>query len=625
MDKRTTLAFVLIGLIFVVWMLMFSPKPPAPKKIDSVATAQTTPTQAQPPAASPAPAAPAENFTGTPYEGFAGAGDHYVTIDAPLYRAILNTKGGLLSRFELKNYKTWYGAPVQLIHDSAGFPGELAIAFKSRDGKSISTANLQFTIDGPENITLAGKDSVVVVARLGLADSTAPGGRGIEKRFVFHGDSYAVGFDVTMRNMAEQIGEGAYQISWNRGVKYQEHNSVDESSKAKAVVSVNHDITNFDASDVGKVKTEHYSGPIDWVGVKSKYFAMALIPSFSAPNMGVTLSGTAAHADSNGLVKTYDVAMQVPYTQATESRSFRLFMGPLAYDIVRDYDLTGMIDIGLKWIVRPIGEYFMIPIFRFLHSFIGNYGLVIIIFSLLIRGMLWPLSIPQIKSSRKMQLLQPKITEIRTNFPDDPQRQQMETMNVYREYGVNPVSGCLPLLIQMPILYALWGTLSASIDLRQAGFALWIHDLSIPDAVITLPFSLPLLGNTLSGLALIMGATLFIQQKMMITDPKQKAMIYFMPVFLTVMFNHLPSGLNLYYLMFNLLSIAQQLYLTKYSKSTLTLEDMRKQASTKKKGWLSQKMSEAQQMAAMQQQGGAKPGAARKVEGRSPVEPRKKP
>jgi YidC/Oxa1 family membrane protein insertase len=258
-----------------------------------------------------------------------------------------------------------------------------------------------------------------------------------------------------------------------------------------------------------------------------------------------------------------------------------------------------MVDLG-PHILRPIGEFFMLPVFRAVHSVIGNWGLVIIVFSILIRMLLWPLSIPQIKSSRKMQLLQPKIAEIRAQYADDQQRQQMETMKLYREYGVNPVGGCLPLVLQLPILYALWGTLSSVIDLRQAGFIFWIRDLSIPDVVLNLPFTIPLLGDKLAGLALLMGTTLFIQQKMMITDPKQKAMVYVFPLLLMLTFNHLPSGLNLYYLTFNLLSIGQQIYMTKYSKNSLTLEDMRREAGGKKKSWFAQKMEDAQKMADVQ-------------------------
>jgi YidC/Oxa1 family membrane protein insertase len=631
MDKRTISAFILIGLIFFAWSFFFTPKPTPPaKKNDTTAQkSDNTPLPNTPPPQQQAP--PETRYSGTPYATHLAGEQRFVTVETPLYKAILNTKGGLLARFELKKYRSWYGAPVQLISDSTGFPGELGITFRTRDGKEVSTEDLTFSIDAPEKISLGEKDSVVITARLPLADSAmttdsnaqSPA-RAIEKRFVFHGNDYTVGFDVTMQNMADQIGGSAYQINWKQGLKYQEHNSVDESAKAKTLLSINHDITEFDEHEAGKSKEEKYTGPIDWIGLTVRYFGFAMIPSTPIPNAAATVTGRAAAADSSGLVETYSVALQVPYAQPTETRSFKLFIGPLEYPIVKEQGLQAMIDIGARWIVRPIGEFFMLPVFRALHSFIANYGVVIIVFSLIIRALLWPLSIPQIKSSRKMQLLQPKIAEIRAKFSDDQQRQQMETMNIYREYGINPVSGCLPLVLQMPILYALWATLSSSIELRQASFALWIHDLSIPDIAVTLPFSLPLLGNQLSGLALIMGATLFIQQKMMITDPKQKAMIYFMPVLLTLMFNHLPSGLNLYYLMFNLLSIGQQIYMTKFSKSTVTLEDLKKQASTKKKGWLSQKMAEAQKMAEMQQTAGKSTSSgSKKVDGRTPVEPRR--
>jgi YidC/Oxa1 family membrane protein insertase len=638
MDKRTVIAFILIGVIFFLWSFLNSPKPvPNAKLADSTTHAQSHDTTAAPlpqqqPAAPRAALPPA-------YQAHADAPNRYITIESPLYQAKINTHGGLLARFELKHYNSWEGdkRKVQLINDSTGYPGELGLNFTTRDGKQISTRDLSFQIDGPDKITLSEKDSVVVTAVLNLSsaalsDSTAPDSttapttnRAIIKRYVFHGDSYGIGVTVTMENMAEEIGGGAYELDWKKGLMFQEYNSVDESSNAKSVVSVNHELTEVDASSLDKPAQQNFTGPVDWIGIKSKYFATALIPSAPLPQSSAAVTGYAQAVGSNGRLEHYGFTYKVPYTASTESRSFTLFLGPLEYDVAKGYGLQGMLDFGWKFLVRPISEFFMLPIFRAIHTVIPNYGIVIIVFSLLIRALLWPFSVPQIKSTRKSQLLQPKINEIREKYADDPQRQQMETMNIYREYGINPVSGCLPMVFQMPILYALWATLHSSIELRQAGFALWINDLSVPDVVVHLPFSLPLLGDTLSGLALIMGATLFFQQKMMITDPKQKMMIYFMPVFLTVMFNHLPSGLNLYYLMFNLLAIGQQVYLTKFSKSTLTLDEMKRTASQKKKGWFSQKMAEAQKMAQMQQQmGGTSGTGSRKVDGRTPVEPKKK-
>lgn len=638
MDKRTLIAFGLIAAIFISWSIFFTPEPTPPVAKDSTATPQApiattpTPTPPKPPTLDPALAHLTQ-----------GTG-RYITIQTPLYKAIINTRGGLLARLQLNDYKTWYGAPVQLINDSAGFPGVLGLDIKNRGGQTISTENMVFSVEGGDSIGLKENDSVTIVARLTFSRSQdAPGADTtgtdttdaaprtadtaqpiIEKRFTFKGNSYGIGLDVAMKNMVpEKSPAGAgYTLTWKRGVKYQEHNSVDESSKAKALSVSNDDIVEMDASEVGKLLTEKFTGPIDWVGTQSKYFGAAIIPAKPIGGSSAEISGYAIGADSSGMVESYDLALNVPEA-ASASQRYTIFVGPLAYNVTSDFGVEAMVDLGSRMIIRPIGEFFMLPIFRFLHSFIGNYGVVIIVFSLLIRLLLWPLSIPQIRSSRKMQLLQPKVTEARERFKDDPQKQQMETMALYREYGVNPVSGCLPMVLQLPILYALWGTLSSAIDLRQASFMLWIHDLSIPDQVAQLPFSIPLLGDKLSGLALIMGATLFIQQKMMITDPRQKAMLYFMPVLLTLTFNHLPSGLNLYYLTFNLLSIGQQIYMTKYSRNTLTLEQMKTEAKGKKKGWLAQKMEEAQKMAEMQGKVPARPGD-KKVDGRTPVEPRKR-
>jgi YidC/Oxa1 family membrane protein insertase len=193
-----------------------------------------------------------------------------------------------------------------------------------------------------------------------------------------------------------------------------------------------------------------------------------------------------------------------------------------------------------------------------------------------------------------MKLLQPEMQKIREKYPDDNQAQQKETMKMYSEYGINPMSGCLPLLLQMPVLYALWSVLRVAIELRQAPFVLWITDLSLPDIIFTMPFEFIGIKH-FSGLALLMGITMFIQQKMTITDPKQKALVYMMPVMFTLMFSSFPSGLNLYYFMFNLFSIVQQVYINKYSRKRLSLDQLKKMP--KKEGWLQKKMREAQNIA----------------------------
>lgn len=255
-----------------------------------------------------------------------------------------------------------------------------------------------------------------------------------------------------------------------------------------------------------------------------------------------------------------------------------LFVGPMQYDTLATYGLTGIMNFGWKWIVKPIGEFFMLPTLKIIHSGIPNYGIAIILFALLMKALLYPLGITQMKSARKMQLVGPLMNEIREKYKDDNQTQQQEMMKLYSEYGINPAGGCLPLLLQMPFLYALYAVLNLNIELRQASFLpFWLTDLSVPDVILSLPFKLPLFNiDKFSGLALLMGATLFVQQKQAVTDPRQKAMVYLMPVMLTLMFSTLPSGLNLYYFVFNVIAIGQQIYQTKFSKNKLTLADLKR-------------------------------------------------
>ncbi|MCE1166199.1 MAG: membrane protein insertase YidC, partial [Bacteroidetes bacterium] len=198
-----------------------------------------------------------------------------------------------------------------------------------------------------------------------------------------------------------------------------------------------------------------------------------------------------------------------------------------------------------------------------LHMFIPNWGLVIIIFAIVLKIVLNPLTKKQMQSMKKMGALNPKITAIKEKYKDDPQKMNSAVMKLYKDEGINPMGGCLPLLLQLPILYALFGVFRSTIELRQAEFIWWIKDLSAPDVLFHLPFKIPLFGiDQISGLATLMGITMFIQQKMTVTDPKQKSMVYLMPIMLTLLFFSFPSGLNLYYFMFNLLSIAQQYYTT---------------------------------------------------------------
>ncbi|MCH7773773.1 MAG: membrane protein insertase YidC, partial [Bacteroidetes bacterium] len=274
-------------------------------------------------------------------------------------------------------------------------------------------------------------------------------------------------------------------------------------------------------------------------------------------------------------------------------------LGPVDYNTLKGLgnNLEALVDFGgffgLKFIVRPIAEYVLLPLFNFLHLFIPNYGFVIVVFSIIIKIVVYPLTKKSYQSMKKMSLLQPKIAEIKEKHKDDQQKISKETMKLYQTYGINPAGGCLPMLLQMPIFVALWGMFQTALELRQQPFIWWIKDLSQPDIIYDLGFKLPMVGiQEISGLAILMGVTTFIQQKMTMKDPKQQALVYIMPVFLTILFMTFPSGLNLYYFLFNLLSIAQQQYIN-HQHSGMELVPVKN--PKKKQGFMSKLMDAAEQ------------------------------
>ncbi len=591
MDKRSIIGFTLIGIIITAWIVYTStntrPIEPPPQKPAAEVPASTTK-----PNASTGVTERTSNKLGTTYSKFTGKPEQFITIETDLYRAKISTKGGTIAWWELKKYNSWYGKPAQLITPHSR---ELSLSFFSNDGQKIDSRDLDFTIlPAGESFKISGNQSLTLTAKLQVA-----GGSYIAKKMTFHGDKYSFDAGVTFSNMENFLSQKRFDISWNGGVQFQEENSVDESNTAVAIASMNGTTHELDATEyVNPTKLEQ-SGIVEFVSARTKYFSAAIIQKQPNPEATVSLTGVRIGAERGGMTEKYTMSYRLPYRGAEQTSDFTVYIGPQDYDILTSYGLGSTINFGWRWIVAPIGEYFMLPIFSFIHHFIANYGIAILIFSALMKLLLYPLSISQVRSTQKMQLLAPEIARIREKYKDDQVSQQQETMKLYSEYGINPAGGCLPMLLQMPILYALWSVLSNSIQLRQANFFGWIHDLSVPDVILDLGFRIPLFQiDKFSGLALLMGATLFIQQKMSVTDPRQKAMVYMMPVMFTLMFSSFPAGLNLYYFTFNLLGIVQQLYVSKFSKNKLTLQDLRNMP--RKEGWLQKKMREAQELAAAQ-------------------------
>ncbi|MCK9211358.1 MAG: membrane protein insertase YidC [Ignavibacteriaceae bacterium] len=609
MEKQTTIAFVLIGVILMAWLYLNTPTtPPAKQKKQEIVKQEQT-QKVDEAKKEETKEIPVQKDSASLGSFFSSKPLAEKTIVVENDEAIieLSTKGGKITKYFLKKYNNWqykktstekpyYEKNVQLLNYSRGSSFDLA--FITSEGKAVSTADLSFTPSvTATDLKLTGNDSLTI----SFVYNTKNNGY-IKKNFTFYGSRYDTRFTVEFSKLNSIIINGMYDVVWNSGLRFVEENSVDEAAAANASVFSGGEQIIVDAPSGGEKTEKDFGGKIDWVTIRNKYFAAIIAPENSDNVEGVYIQGNSHHWQNGGIREYYSARLKMKMNNTENStESFLIYLGPVSYDLFKNYgkNFDKIIDfggfIGLKIIVRPIAEYLMLPLFKFLHLFIPNYGFVIIVFSLIIKLVTYPLTKSSMHSMKKMQMLQPKIAEIKEKFKDDPTKLNKETMKLYSTYGINPAGGCLPMLLQMPIFIALWGLFQTAIELRQQPFMLWIHDLSKPDIIYHLGFKLPLFGiDQISGLALLMGVTTFVQQKQTVKDPSQQAMVYVMPIMLTFLFMSFPSGLNLYYFLFNLFSIAQQYYVTNYGKQEI-LEPVKN--PKKKSGFMQRMLETAEQNA----------------------------
>jgi YidC/Oxa1 family membrane protein insertase len=586
MDRNAIIGFVLIGLVLMIWMWMSAPQPQQThSSIDSLTTKKVFTDSSRAEQDLSNRTSISNDPLGKYFSPLANGKEEYFEITTSLYKARISSKGGSIQSWELVNFKTWDQHPVDLINNPTG--GEFNLLFYSSDGKLINTKNLFFKVNysGIRTVNLERKDSCKIDLVLNVTDKSR-----IIKTLTFFGDKYSFDADYRFEGMENIVTNFEYQVTWESGLRYAEYNSVDESNSAIASAYAGGELVEIDASKPNETVKQNLSGRIAWVATRSKYFAVAIIPR-EKESQGAYLEGIRLPLSNNGAKENYGLALKMPFQGKTiETDHFTVFLGPLDFDVVKSFGvgLDRVMSLGAAWIIRPISEYLIIPLFQFLRLFIPNYGFVLIAFSIIIKIVLYPLTKSSMKSMQKMQALQPMMTEIREKYKDDPQKMNQQVMRLYKEYGVNPAGGCLPLLLQLPILYALWAVFRSAIELRQASFLWWIHDLSIPDVITKLPFRIPFFSiDEISGLALLMGVTMFIQQKMSVKDPRQKMMIWLMPVMMTLLFNSFPSGLNLYYFVFNILSIGQQAWVNRQHKD----EPLRKVEEKKAHGGIMSKIA----------------------------------
>lgn len=542
-DKRTLLAFLAIGLIllglpyYYDWMGMGRPQRtparPAPAA-DQVAPAAAQPApmghqeEAQAGPASAPPSAPAIA------EQVATAPPREIVVRTLMQEVVFSTTGGAITSCRLPAYRLVSGGAVELVPEGAL-------------GLVVALEGLSHTESLAETVFQASVDSLVVAAGsegvLRLAAELGQGRR-VEKVLTFRGDQY--GFDLEVR-YAGLDGDTQVLVGWQGGIAPTERQPSIDVGEARALAYFNGSLNTVRAKSAGKTESWSDKGPLQWAGVRSKYFLVALAPR-GEERQSVALEGVGAAKDQ---MPTYSLQVGAEATAEGRWRAL-VYAGPLNYQTLsaQGASLEQAIDFGWP-VVRQISQLLLI-VFRAAYAYIPNYGWIIVVFAVAIKVLVYPLTHKTYESTTRMQELQPKIAALRERFKSDPQRLSRETMKLYKEQGVNPLGGCLPLVLQMPIFFALYNLFGRTIELRQAPFVLWIDDLSVPDQVLVG-------GLSVHVLPLLMAVSMLVQQKMTMKDPKQAFMVYLMPVVMTFIFWNMTSGLVLYWTVFNVLTIGQQL------------------------------------------------------------------
>lgn len=567
MDKETVIAYILILLILFTMPVYYKwIAPPAEETAaDSLVTAVDTTQMEQTAPSKPLSVSPAPKTTTQKPTKLKAAKSvsnipqkKYVLTTDDYWITLSNLGGGTFTSIKLKKYPGPHGEPyAELVPDSTDHL--LLFSAVNFEGDTVNFARTAFSITS--SISLSDTMQITKPSAFTFTYQDLHGGT-IKRTLTFYPNKYHVGLSIELDHFDDIIANRQYGLTWNDAINVTENNYTDDLHYSKAYSLLGDELVDIDAAKAkpGEPATESMEGVTHWVAVRNKYFTSIITP-VKDEAVGLLLKGT-KYPVADYEMKRYRASILMPYNEtATQKDSFFVYLGPLDYSILKTYDrnFQKMMNFGWK-IIRPISKG-VLWAFTEMHNFIPNYGLVLILFGVLVKILVFPLTKKSYVSMKEMQVLQPKMKELREKYKDDSQKVNQEMMKLYKEHGVNPMGGCLPMMLQMPLLYALFIIFRSTIELRGAEFIWWIKDLSEPDTVFTLPFSLPLYGSHVNILPLIMGVTMVIQQRMTgsaAAGQQQKMMMWMMPIIFLLIFNNFPSGLNLYYALFNIMTIIQQ-------------------------------------------------------------------
>jgi YidC/Oxa1 family membrane protein insertase len=498
--------------------------------------------------------------------------EEFYIIENDLLKLTLTNIGGRIYSAELKDFNTYSKKPLMLFN---GRNSDFSFEFYANQA-IVSTSKMAFEpVAGKTQIAMNQTDTVISFPlRLTLGNGY------VEYVYKMRQGSYLVDLDVHFVGLREYIekSETSMGLSWTMDSPQQEKGFSNENNYTELAYRFPDEASIEKLSGRNSEKSEELrSIKINWIAYKQQFFSAILINKSNFDGARLSFK-TYNERNSDSLIKRFETYTTVPYNSLNENQNYALsfYLGTNHYNTLRSYDLEFEKLVPLSWIGIDglINKYIIIPVFNFFENFISNYGIIILILTLLIKLIIFPFTRKSYVSMAKMRLLKPEIDKITAKYPkkEDAMKKQQETMALYKKNGASMFGGCLPMLLQFPILIAMFRFFPSSFELRQKAF-LWADDLSGYDSVLDLPFNIPFYGNHVSLFALLMAISMYFYTKITMSSqsqsqnsmPGMKFMsLYFMPVMMLCFCNNFSSGLSYYYLLSNIITIAQMWFIRKY-------------------------------------------------------------
>jgi YidC/Oxa1 family membrane protein insertase len=521
--------------------------------------------------------------------------DKLITLENELMKVKISTRGGRVYSVELKNYKTYTKQPLVLF---SGDESSFGLQFWGNNN-DIQTQNLFFTPNTTDSVILVnkGSDSQKLIMRLSAgADSH------IDYIYTLTPSSYLLGFDIHLSGMNSIVTGrvGTIDLNWTSKMRQLEKGATNE----RNYTTISYCYPNDEYEEISPTSSDSkkdITTKIKWISFKHQFFSSILVAKDGFANASF-ISGKSTDDKS---LKNLSARISLPIQDGKdETIGMSFFFGPNHFKTLKSYNLGFEQQIPLgRWIIKWVNRYLIIPVFDILGSRIASYGLIIFLLTLIIKVVLFPLTYKSYLSSAKMRVLKPQVDEINQKYPNktDAIKKQQTIMALYRKVGVNPMGGCIPILIQFPFLIAMFRFFPASFELRQQSF-LWADDLSSFDSIINLPFEIPMYGAHISLFTLLMAVALFVTSKMNADQmgdanaqmPGMKfMMIYLMPIMMVVWFNNYASGLSYYYFLSNMFTLGQTLVIRRFVDDEAILAKLHENAKKPvKKSKLQEKLEQ---------------------------------